>query len=293
MRLFVQPSMPKRLIKALVRCLIRGGIYAGRQFLLFLDASGAESRETYCRFVTARNQDTEEPLRLRTYPIPDVPPFRYRIWVAMAATMCTALNFKHTFGENTSMDLFDNRDFTHTNPSLELLDESQKVFGEHRRVAAFVSVGNGLSTLAFSEDMPHTNLSRGLPDTLLSKYRNEAQTIEANEIETRKKCEAGSFFRFDPGEYIHKSGMDPSRWKETFAYEQTYRMSDMKDVTKLYLSQEVVGQQLKECANRLSRPKTGSRSSTMGSMVSSMDSMNISSSSQLDLPFVTGSTDSF
>jgi hypothetical protein len=225
--------------------------------------------------------------------MPDMPPFPHRVWVAMGATMCTGLNFEQVYGENTSLAVFENPDFTHVNPSLELLDEAHKVFGDHRRVAAFVSVGNGLSTLTFSEDPTHANMTSGLPEPLLSKLRNEALTIEANEIKTRNLCEPGSFYRFEPGEYIHHSEMDRNRWKETFAYEQVYRMSDMQDVTKMYLAQETIGQQLKECANRLPRPKTGSRASTMGSMSSRMNSMNISRSSQPDVPSATVSTDSY
>jgi hypothetical protein len=224
--------------------------------------------------------------------MPDMPPFPHTLVLAMTATMSTELNFKPVLSGRFPFDLFDNPDFTRINPSLELLDEAQKVFGDHRRVAAFVSIGNGLSTLAFSEDQPQRDMTNGLPCLLLSKLRNEAFSIEANELETRNRCKPGSFFRFDPGECIHESGMDPSRWKETFAYEQPSRMPDMRDAARLYLTQEGVRQELKECANRLPRLKTGSRSSTMSSMASSMNSMNISRSSQLDVPPVTGSTDS-
>jgi len=250
-----------------------------------------DKRRNLCRtFVCARNKDTSEQIRVRSYPGPQIDPFPHRIWVAMGATMSTELNFEHVYGEKASLAYFDNPDFNNTNPSLELLDEATTVFGDHRRVAALVSLGSGLSTVAFSENTPESNLTTGLPEPLLSKLRNQALAIEANVIKTRNKCDPGSFYRFDPSEILHSQIKDAGRWQETFAFEQVYRMGDVQDVTRMYVAQEVVGQQLKECANRLPKPRrTGSRHSSMMSSLSgstsvSFDSLSISSKSESKIP---------
>jgi hypothetical protein len=183
--------------------------------------------------------------------------FPHRIWVAMGATMCTELNFKRVFGEKTSLAGFDNHVVMNINPSLQLLDEARKVFGAHRRVAAFVSLGNGLSTrlaLTLSKSTNQGNID-GLPDRipepLLSKLRKQAVAIEAIEVETRQLCEPGTFYRFDPAEFLLRSGInDLASWQETFVYEHIHL--DDPDATQMYLTQ-MARRQLEECASRLIR----------------------------------------
>ena len=69
--------------------------------------------------------DTKKHLRIRTYKTFESAPFPHRVWVGMAATMATPLNFERIYGEKTSMAVFNNPDFNHINPSLELLDEAR------------------------------------------------------------------------------------------------------------------------------------------------------------------------
>jgi hypothetical protein len=177
----------------------------------------------------------------------------------MAATMCTELNFETVFAENMSLASFKNTDFHNINPSLELLEEARAVFGDHRRIGVFVSLGNCLSTQAVSLD---SDLIKGLPDTLIAKLSNEALAKETNHIKVLQSVEPGAYYRFDPAEFSCVHLNDVNLWQEAFAFEVGSRMDDLKDLMELYLNEEMIGQQLKECANRLPRPKrTGSLSS--------------------------------
>lgn len=217
----------------------------------------------------AQDLDTHKHIRVRTYKAREGVPFPHRIWVAMGATMATPLNFERIYGEKTSMAVFHNPDFNHMNPSLELLDEARQVFGEHRRVTAFVSVGNGLSTRAVS---PDSKLIEGLPDPLVTKLRNEALAKEANHIKLAQDCEPGAYYRFDISELADQHLTEPDLWQEAYAFERVSKMADLKDLTEIFLQNELIGQQLKECANRLPRPsRTRSMSSTL-----SLDSLSIS-----------------
>lgn len=213
---------------------------------------------TYSRrsFVTGREKSSKESMvhRLCTYSTPTKEAFSNKIWVAMGATMSTSLNFERIFGEDMSMSVFDNHDFNMINPSLELLDEAHFVFGDHRRIGAFVSLGNGLSINDFVLDS-ETQVTEGLPEPLISKLRNEALAIEANHIKVQQRCKSEGYYRFDPSNFLLNYLREANDWQETFAYERVSRMSNLQDLVEMYLSQETVTQQLKECANRLSVPR--------------------------------------
>jgi hypothetical protein len=125
--------------------------------------------------------------------------------------MSTELNFERVFGEKTSMEAFDNIDLRNANPSLELLDEARTVFGIHRRIGAFVSLGNGLSIQSI---LSTSKLVEGLPGPLFNKLHREAFAKEKVHIEVRDDCIPGTYFRFDTAEFrslIYKTSVSGKR----------------------------------------------------------------------------------
>lgn len=169
-----------------------------------------------------------------------------------------------------SMHCYDNPYYYRLNPSLELLEEARAFFGEHRRIGAFVSLGNCLSPESVTPESP---LLHDLPDSIVTKLRNEALAKETAHYKVQRDCEPGAYYRFDPAEFSVHYLQSVDLWQGVFAFEQVHRMEDIKILTELYLNQEVVGQQLKECANRL---PMGKRST--GSLSMSFDSFTLSGS---------------
>lgn len=224
------------------------------------------------RFVIATDMDEPTtPLRLRSYPTRTHEPFAHRIWVAMGATYCTPTVFEHVWGENTSLDHYNNPDISRTNPSSDLFDEAREVFGEHRRIACLVSCGNGISTRNFA---PDSNLTDGLPSNLVGTLHETALEIETIDVIMESQCPAGTYFRFDPVETVIRT-VTPETWRDAVAWEIWERMGDYIEMTQEYVVGEMTSHKLKECAARLKRtPRTPRKGSGIDSSPS-IDSLSL------------------
>jgi hypothetical protein len=166
----------------------------------------------------------------------------------MAATMSIPHNFDHERVLNLSLDKYNNPDVKDFNTSSQLLEEARTVFGDHRHVAAFVSLGNGISTDAFSAEKEFTTR---LPEALATKLRHEALAIEEIHGRMPLSLEPGSYHRFDPATVVKERIQNTEHWQEVFAFERVDRMLDMEDIVQAYLQEESTKEQMKRCAEKL------------------------------------------
>jgi len=204
-----------------------------------------------CRtFVIAKQAEGDQSTnpRLRTYPTREDPVSHLRIRIAMGATMSYPLNFGPAREENASLSKYNNPDPQHFNPSAQLLDEARRVFGDHRYIGTFISLGNGLSKEAFNVDKEFTT---GLPEALTTRLRHATIAKENIHSGMPQSLEPGTYYRFDPSSVVEHRIWDPNLWQELFAYEVIERKDKIMELTEEYVHQGGVQQSLKECAKNL------------------------------------------
>jgi len=184
------------------------------------------------------------PRRFRTYDVRKHRNANCKIWEAARATTAAPTVFKGIeIGESGQIaERFVDAGMKCNNPTKEVIQEAQLLFGDHRPFGVLVSLGTGHpGTVGMSAPDAFQKI---LPTELIDFLKNLALDCEstAKDVERQLKYFPNHYFRFN---VTHGVG--------TISLEEWKKMGDVQSHTKAYLQEEKVSDAIDLLVERICR----------------------------------------
>ena len=182
------------------------------------------------------------PTLFRTYDVAKNKEYNCTIWEAARATSAAPTFFKRIkIGPSGSGIEYIDAGLGYNNPTMQVIEEAARVFGEDSQIACIVSIGTGQSgSVSYaSPDAFQKWLPIGLVEVLEKISTDTSKTAE--EMEKRYRNLPGIYYRLNVDRGLQSVSLD--EWK---------RLGDVRAHTKNYMKLEAIDRQVDEVVNALS-----------------------------------------
>ena len=182
------------------------------------------------------------PTLFRTYDVAKNKEYNCTIWEAARATSAAPTFFKRIkIGPSGSGIEYIDAGLGYNNPTMQVIEEAARVFGEDSQIACIVSIGTGQSgSVSYaSPDAFQKWLPIGLVEVLEKISTDTSKTAE--EMEKRYRNLPGIYYRLNVDRGLQSVSLD--EWK---------RLGDVRAHTKNYMKLEGIDRRVDGVVNALS-----------------------------------------